>query len=139
MVYEPLTKEDYAIAASNGISKAVAFRRYEGLHWSKEEAVTLPVGTRRKVVLTKEDYATAKENGISAQTAYHRRKVLKWPVEKCITEPVTDQLEWEVWKEAATKAGISYAGFWKRRKKGMTPEQAATTPNKKKNITLQIG
>jgi hypothetical protein len=112
--------------------------RFEIRFWSKEESITIPVGTRRHEVISKKDYEIAKANGISPQTAYHRRKVLKWPVEKCVTEPVTDQLEWEVWKEAAAIAGISYAGFWKRRKKGMTPEQAATTPNKKRTNLCNV-
>jgi hypothetical protein len=139
MVYEPLRKVDYEIAAKNGISKEAAYRRYEFRHWSKQDAITLPLGTRRNEVLSKEDYEIAKENGISPQTAYHRRKVLKWPIEKCITEPIPEKVKWSDWEELATKAGIGYAAFRKRIKKGMAPEQAATTPNKKKNINLQCG
>jgi hypothetical protein len=143
LAYEPLTKEDYAIAASNGISRTTAYRRYEDLYWSKEETITKKPKPRKQangiipkkeIVLTKEEYAIALENGISPQTAYSRRERLKWPVEKCITEPVQESVKWEDWKEVAEKAGITYMGFWKRIKKGMKPDQAATMPNKRKSL-----
>lgn len=142
MAYEPLTKEDYAIAASNGISRATAYRRYENDFWPKEEAITKkPKGRRERSVtgLTTEHYEIAAKNGISAQSLYNRRENLKWPIEKCITWPVQEKVNWNDWKELAAKSGIGYGGFWKRIKKGMTPMEAATMPNKKKNKSLQCG
>ena len=142
MAYEPLTKEDLAIAASNGISRATAYRRYENDFWSKELAITKKPKARRpreETGLTKEHYEIAAKNGISAQALYNRRENLKWPIEKCITWPVQNKVNWNEWRDIAEKSGISYAGFWKRVKKGMTPEQAATMPNKRKNKSLQCG
>jgi len=134
MAHEPLTKEEYAIAESNGISRSTAYRRYEVRYWSKHDAITKPIGTvlKRRQILKKEHYAIAKANGISVQTAYNRREYLKWPIEKCITEPLPEKVKWNDWKEIATKAGIGYGAFRKRIKKGMTPMQAATMPNQKK-------
>lgn len=141
MTYEPLTKEDYAIAARNGISRTTAYRRYEDLYWTKEEAITAKPKPRKQAngripkketVLTKEEYAIALENGISPQTAYSRRERLKWSVEKCITEPVQESVNWKDWKEIAEKEGITYIRFWRRLKKGMEPMEAATMPTNKK-------
>lgn len=123
-----LTEEHYKVAKQNGISRNVAYMRYERRYWSKEDAITKPIGTRLKEVLTKENYEIAKENGISPQTAYHRHTKLKWPIEKCITEPIAEKSGWEEWGEIATNAGIPYKTFVKRRKRGMTPKEAATTP-----------
>lgn len=39
-----LTSEQYKIAESNGISKGLAYQRYEILFWSIEDAITKPKG-----------------------------------------------------------------------------------------------
>lgn len=133
MAYEPLTAEDYAIAASNGISRATAYRRYEDDFWPKELAITKSTKKRTprsESGLTNEHYEIAAKNGISAQAVYNRRKNLKWDIEKCITWPVQNKVNWNEWREIAEKTGISYAGFWKRIKKGMEPMEAATKPKK---------
>lgn len=81
--------------------------------------------------LKSEHYKIAKANGISRNLAYERHETLFYSVEDAITKPVrkiTD--EFLYWREKALENNISYVTFWKRRKKGMTLEEAATTPKR---------
>jgi hypothetical protein len=41
------TQEQLKIADENGISRRIALRRYRELHWSREDAITIPRGMRR--------------------------------------------------------------------------------------------
>jgi hypothetical protein len=67
-----ITKEQYEIARSNGITSQLAYQRYELLFWSIEDAIT------KKPQKTDEDYLywreIAKKNGISYVTYWRRVK-----------------------------------------------------------------
>jgi len=74
--------------------------------------------------LTAADYWTAKEKGIPYHTAYERFHKYGWDRQRTITEEVGKLPEWEKYKEQALANKVSYGMFMRRRKKGMTPEQA---------------
>lgn len=79
--------------------------------------------------LSVEQYKIAETNGISRNLAYQRYEHLFWSEEDAITKPVRrSDDDYIHWKDVAQANGISYVGFYKRVKRGMTPEQAATTP-----------
>ena len=80
--------------------------------------------------LTYEDIELAKRNGIGYQTASERVNKLKWSVEKAITTPVKRKEDhlWPKYRDLAAKHQITSNCFYIRMQKGMSPEQAATTP-----------
>lgn len=83
----------------------------------------------RQMYLTDEHYAIAAENGICQNTLYYRFHVCGWSINNAITTPVRKTSEhWIKWKETCQANGISNSTFNQRLYKGMTPEQAATTP-----------
>lgn len=84
--------------------------------------------------LTEEHYLTAEANGISRKNAYQRWYHYGWEIERAITEPlqIQNQSEWMEWKDIAQKNGVYVSLFWYRLRQGMTPEQAATIPVKKR-------
>jgi hypothetical protein len=91
--------------------------------------------------LTPEDYEIAERNGIPRGYATSRFYTKNWSRERAITEPVKKHNgPWKAWKETCKQTGISRSSFNRRVQKGMTPEEAATTPptppNKKAKRTL---
>jgi hypothetical protein len=79
--------------------------------------------------LTPEDYEIAERNGIPRSYATSRFYTKNWSRERAITEPVKKQSgNWKKWKETCKKTGITRSSFNRRIEKGMTPEEAATTP-----------
>lgn len=84
-----------------------------------------------KVEITKEHYEIAKKNGIGKHNVWQRVNEYFWSIERAITEPVKKyrKRNWSQWRELAEKHGVSADVFYTRvSKRGMTPEQAATTP-----------
>lgn len=80
--------------------------------------------------LTREHYRTAKKNGISPQLAYARFYNHGWSIEQTITQVPQPKGEgiYKPFKEQCEQNGITRNLFYKRIKKGMTPEEAATRP-----------
>jgi hypothetical protein len=95
--------------------------------------------------LTDRDYLIANQNGIDNANAFNRVYACGWDVERAITEPIRRKEDslWMKYKEKANQIGITQMCFYQRTYKGMTPEQAATTPKlphgerwKKENVKL---
>lgn len=79
--------------------------------------------------LTDEHYQKAKENGISKRVAYQRFYQYGWDIKKAISEPVRKYPNlYPKWKKQCEEIGISQRAFYNRIQRGMTPEEAATTP-----------
>ncbi|MFA2857602.1 hypothetical protein [Bacillus paranthracis] len=80
--------------------------------------------------LTPEDFERAAKNGISEETLRQRVYGYRWRKDRAIKEPVrkTNETGWKEYKEIAIAHGISARTYRKRRAKGMTPFEAATTP-----------
>ena len=83
--------------------------------------------------LTEEHFQIAEKNGISRKNVRQRYWDYGWEIEKIISTPILkrDSSEWYHWKATCQQNGISSTLYCNRIKKGMTPEQAATTPVKK--------
>ena len=64
-----LTKEHYAIAEKNGISRQLVYRRYNFLFWSLEDAITKPHANNEEYKHWKR---VAVENGLSEE-GFRRR------------------------------------------------------------------
>ena len=79
-----LSKKDYETAKRNGISKNLAFQRYEYLFWDVERAVTEKPGS--KIVEWHEWADVAKTFGISYTIFMRRRKKGMTPLESA-TKP----------------------------------------------------
>ncbi|PEB52475.1 hypothetical protein COO03_11880 [Bacillus sp. AFS098217] len=94
--------------------------------------------------LTPEDFERAASNGISEGTLKQRVYGYRWKKERAITEPVreTNETGWKEYKEIAAAHGISARTYRKRREKGMTPSEAATTPlmsiQESQKLALQV-
>jgi hypothetical protein len=78
-------------------------------------------------------YIIAEANGISRANVQSRFWNYGWDMERVITEPLrkSDSV-WLQWKETSLKNGISNECYCARVRKGMTPEEAATTPVQKR-------
>lgn len=87
-------KEWLAIAAKNGISKRLYFKRvYRG--WSKQDAATKPVMSTKEIIKNLDNYRTklfepediqeAARNGISYETFRKRVRDCGWTVEEAKT------------------------------------------------------
>lgn len=77
MKKQKVTKEQYAIAKTNKISKSLVLRRLEE-HWGIEAAITTPVRPyTRKEEINPASYAVAAMNDISAERLEFRVHVLK--------------------------------------------------------------
>ncbi|MED1287332.1 hypothetical protein [Bacillus mycoides] len=81
---------------------------------------------------TLKDYAKAAEIGVSKKNVDQRMEELYWSLERAITTPVGTS--WEKQEKntkllkLAEKNGISESTFYRRKRNGMTPYQAATAP-----------
>jgi hypothetical protein len=82
--------------------------------------------------LTNDDYEIAAKNGISYNVAYARFYEYGWSKEDTITKPIIKPNMWPTHKELAYSNGIGQNTFHARVRKGMTPEEAATTPLKQR-------
>lgn len=125
--FQDLTKEDYLIAESNGISRRCAYQRVKDYFWDKKLAITLPMGSRpyRKHCFVH----VARENGIKDCTFRDRLKN-GWSPEKAATTPVLKKrYSYKKWEEECKKNGITKNAFNLRvNQLGWTEEKAATTP-----------
>jgi hypothetical protein len=90
-----LTEEDYARAASNGISRAMAYNRYYRCKgYDLERALTEPPGTYKRSTPNMqawEEWAPIAElNGISRQCFYNRLNARKreWTPEEAARTPI---------------------------------------------------
>ena len=123
-----LTDEDYKIAESNGINRDAAYKRFYNIGWSKEKAITIPLGATKKPPFTEEEYRIARNNGIKQSTVSNRYYALGWDKEKCITEPIKTIREEDLLVHVAMRNGIKSATYYSRLKNGWGKEEAATTP-----------
>lgn len=125
---QQLTEIDFEIAISNGINRQLAWNRYYTLFWSKEDAISVPVGESPKWT------RIAEENGIPLGTYYSRRNA-GIEQERASTEPPTPKNVPSVvssFVAIAESNGISRATYYLRVGKGMPPEEAATKPTAKR-------
>ncbi|MDY7965429.1 hypothetical protein [Bacillus thuringiensis] len=87
---------------------------------------------KNKEKLTLKDYAKAAEIGVSKKYVDQRMEKLDWSLERAITTPVGTS--WEGNEKntklirLAEKNGISESTFYRRKRNGMTPYDAATRP-----------
>jgi len=84
-----------------------------------------------KLYITPEEYATAAKNGIPEGLVSYRVRTTGWSVERAITEPVRvrkPNKSRKKWGAVAKENGIKYNTYLARIYKGMTEEEAATTP-----------
>lgn len=93
------------------------------------------------------DREAAEKNGIDYKNLYNRVHACGWPLERAITEPIKPKPGslYQDYKHLAEPNGITAQTFYKRIKRGMTPEKAATTPKitiadirRAKNIKAKI-
>lgn len=85
--------------------------------------------------LSEEDFKVAASNGISRQRTYQRFYENGWSRERAITEKVNEGLL-KKWKPIYEANDISQPTFYKRMASGMTAEEAATTPKKKRGRSV---
>jgi hypothetical protein len=78
-------------------------------------------------VLTPEDFAIARANGISYHHAYERFYSYFWDKQRAITEPIRPK-EHSLYAKYKDICIVSRKSFNRRIAKGMSPEEAATTP-----------
>lgn len=86
--------------------------------------------------IPREHFETAKANGIPRKNVFQRYWELGWEIERATTEPIRTWKnigEWKEWKDVAAKNGVTNPLFSYRISKGMTPEEAATSPVKKRS------
>ncbi|MBT2601397.1 MULTISPECIES: hypothetical protein [unclassified Oceanobacillus] len=123
-----LTKEHYKIAEQNGISKELAYNRFNA-GWDVMDAVTKP----KARAVNKELQEKARANGIELPVSVIAgRKMLGWPEEKIVTTPVDDhRKKINHYVDIAAKNGIGKATFYARRQRGWTLEKASTEPVQK--------
>jgi len=80
---------------------------------------------------TLKDYAKAAEIGVSKKNVDQRMRELHWSFERAITTPVSTSWEGNEKNKKllrlAEKNGISESTFYRRKRNGMTPYEAATT------------
>lgn len=79
--------------------------------------------------LTDEEIQVAENNGITREHLRHRIDQYFWSIERAITEPVEKRKSFkEIWGQWRDKAVVSRDLMYQRYRKGMTAEEAATTP-----------
>ncbi|HLR67041.1 MAG TPA: hypothetical protein VK105_07870 [Virgibacillus sp.] len=116
------------IAEENGITQSTFNARIYKYNWSYEKAATLPSPKRYDMVKWKE---VAKQNGISEGTFKKRIYSFGWSYEKAATKPLRNQGYYNSLLKKAHANGVmlSYHSLYYRiNKKGMTIEEAITTP-----------
>jgi hypothetical protein len=153
-----LTKEDYEIAARNGIKRNTVDNRFYNLFWNKEECIT------KKPRKYKESHWRRKciELGIVNVQTYDNRIRYGWDEEKAATTPPMtreeiakknrdNQRKFPLWVyESLKKNGIDQRTFASRMNKSRwTMEEACTLPvgtrlvdyyrNKVKELESQLG
>ena len=124
-----LTKEDYKIAHSNGISTKLAYNRFWVYGWTRIDAITKPIAVQ-KPSLYKQWQTVCEENKISRSTFNMRVKDDMTP-EKASTKPVAGRgrvksLPEELVKLAESN-GISYRQLYMRINFNHYDEQRAAT------------
>ncbi len=128
MDYElTLSKEQYAIAKQNGISRKLAYNRYY-MGWSAEDAITKPKQNRG---ILKKLQKEAANNGIELTIgAVIGRRTKGWTNEQVVTVPkgghkrVDDDYYYYINRAASN--GIKRNTYAGRRRRGWTKERAAT-------------
>lgn len=79
--------------------------------------------------VTEADYKRAAKNGISRAQAYGRMYYSGWDVDRAVTEPIEKRSARDPWVSVARSNDISQQLYrYRVKKKGMSPEEAATTP-----------
>lgn len=78
--------------------------------------------------ITPTDYETAKHNGINARLATDRVRTLGWNIERAITSKPRQTTDKRKWTDLAKLNNISRGAFYGRVARGMSMDQASTTP-----------
>lgn len=87
--------------------------------------------------ITPKEYEIAESNGISKDTLEIRVRRLGWRKNKAITTPTQKRRHNDKYVIIAKENGIDSRYFWKRVSRGMTLEQAATTPVKTRRECIE--
>jgi hypothetical protein len=89
--------------------------------------------------LTDDDYKIAAKNGINYNIVYSRFYEYKWSKEDAITKPLHKPNLWPTYRDLAYEHGVGQDTFYIRVRSGMTPEEAATKPLRKKGANYLGG
>ena len=127
-----ITKEQYKIGLSNGISRSLLIKRVRKCGWDIEKALTHPITPRnergkKSEIFTPKQFKKAKKNGLSRSTIYSRVLRDGMTPEEAVSTPIKQRFTPEQFKKAE-ELGISKAMLHARVRKGMTPEEACSTP-----------
>jgi len=135
--YEGKNHKWLKLARENGINTNTFNDRLRR-NWGHYKAATKPVKRRRcwkmqnKEKPRLKDYAKAAEIGVSKKYVDQRMEELGWSLERAITTPVGTSWEGNERNtkllKLAEKNGISESTFYRRKRNGMTPYDAATRP-----------
>jgi hypothetical protein len=131
-----LMNEDYDRAKKNGINYQNAFKRFYDYGWSKEDAISVPVGARKvykreKAFKKAKKEAEAKGIGVSVDKNifWERVKKLGWDDMKAISTPIKNRGRNAKLYETLAKNGISYNTYRIRvGNYGWSKERAMTEP-----------
>lgn len=143
-------KKYIELANRNGISYQTFYSRMNsksGRKWAPEEAATTPskMYEKRKGSNyqdpTDEEKKQAESNGVGSKLLY-QRLMSGWTMERSITSPVGTSYEGREKNvkllKLARKNGVSESTFYRRRREGMTPYDAATTPKEGYGVYVAI-
>jgi len=78
--------------------------------------------------ITPEEYQAAEQNGISAHLLGIRVRDLAWKKDRAISTPPRVVGNLVKWRDAAMANGIRANTFYTRLRRGISPEEASTTP-----------
>lgn len=79
-------------------------------------------------------YELAEKNGICRKTVHTRFYTLGWEVEEAITTPLKNPNKEYLWAKYKDVSVVACSTFYKRvSEEGMSPEDAALTPKRKKS------
>jgi len=136
-----LLDEHYEYAKRNGITENAARLRYFYNGWTLEEALTIPLGTRRRQSASSKWLKVAKQNGIHKKTFYSRLGK-GWGYQQAATIPKREcrhSLFTKEELETAKQNGIGYYTLDARiRQLGWSKEKAITLPPIKSKKTGEI-
>ena len=132
MIVLEITKEQYKIGLSNGISRSLLIKRVRKCGWDIEKAMThpiIPIGKRgkRSEIFTPKQFKKAKKNGLCRSTIYNRVLREGLTPEEAVTKPIKKVFTLEQLKKAE-ELGLAKRTLYTRVHKGMTPEEACSTP-----------
>ena len=107
---------------------------------NKGVAKTTPIlrGEIMAYYIQPSDYDIAEQNNINVNALNLRIRTLAWPMEKAVTTPVTQRGKWTKYLKIAEQNGIKSSTFYSRIRKGIEPNEAATTKTMSNSDLIKI-